>query len=440
MLPILICGQGRTGTTALMKLLGTSQDVFCDPVYPHEKRYLTYWAKLAELLNRDVAYGEFRMEDLANFEVSRLGRFPWYYDDHYEKSNWPPSPADWLAGFWRAFTELVRQHHGAARLYAEKSPSWLPALVRESFPCEVIYLIRDPRDVCISARMFHARDTGFLSGLQNPYDQNELLHRTAFAFIQIYENYVSDRQRPDTICLRYEDYVCSLESQVAELEKRFRVSLKIEESQRQWSQHGTAPTLAASVRRWETEGLDAGISRKLVHCVGREMRALAYDTSTVPADDCQALEFSLQSMSSLPAGESEDGQMTLEQDCARIEVWGSDYWFTLPVQDFDAAAIDHIWVSLRAGAGNTCTIYWRDAHQQFSEERAFYVEYRAHSAWRVLDFPLYRHRLWCGRIAAIRIDLFNRAQSGFGKGLSASPECRGTGYLRWVRLLCLAGH
>ena len=438
MIPILICGQGRTGTTALMKLLSTSNEVFCDSVYPYEKRYLTYWAKLAELLNRDIGYSEFTIEDLANFEVSRLGRFPWYYDDRYAGRNWPPSPRDWLAVFWQGFTALARKSNQNARFYAEKSSAWLPALVSQAFPTEIVYLFRDPRDVFISAQMFHARSTGFLSGLEDPTDENELAHRIAFAFIQIFENYAFGRNRSDAMCLKYEDYVVSLESKVAELENRFGLRLDIAESQREWSQHSTAPSLASSVHRWQKEQPNSSASRKLVHCIGKEMRALGYETENVSAPACPEVEFS-RAMANLPTSQSEHGRMTLEEGWARIDVWDTDYWFNLPTEGFDAGAVDHIWVCLREGAGNACTVYWRGLHEPFSEDRAFYVEYRPHSAWRILDFPLYRHKNWRGPIAAIRLDLFNRSATGFGRELSESPECRGTGYLRWVRIIGISG-
>ncbi len=440
MIPILICGQGRTGTTALMKLFSTSNEVFCDSVYPYEKRYLTYWAKLAELLNRDIGYGEFTIEELANFEVSRLGRFPWYYDERYADRNWPPSPQDWLAVFWQAFTTLVQKDNKHARFYAQKSSAWLPAFVSRSFPCEVIYLFRDPRDVYISARMFHARNTGFLAGLEDPTEESELAHRIAFAFIQIFENYAFGRDRCSAMRLKYEDYVVSFESKVAELESRFGLRLKIGESQGEWAQHSTAPTLASSVRRWQKENPNSSVNRKIIHLVGKEMRALGYDTQAVSVPACQEVELSRAAMVNLPTSPSEHGKMTLEEDCARIDVWDTDYWFDLPARGFDTSVVDHIWICLREGAGNVCTVYWRGSEEEFSEDRAFHVEYRAQGAWRILDFPVYRHRNWRGTVAAIRIDLFNRAVSGFGRGLSESPECRGTGYLRWVRIMSISGH
>ena len=68
MIPILICGEGRTGTTALMKLMSACHGSFCDSVYTYERRYLTYGAKLAQLLNRDIGYREFTIEDLATLK------------------------------------------------------------------------------------------------------------------------------------------------------------------------------------------------------------------------------------------------------------------------------------------------------------------------------------------------------------------------------------
>jgi hypothetical protein len=37
---------------------------------------------------------------------------------------------------------------------AGKVPDWLPAAIRDEMPCRVIGLVRDPRDVFLSARAF----------------------------------------------------------------------------------------------------------------------------------------------------------------------------------------------------------------------------------------------------------------------------------------------
>ena len=50
--PILVAGYGRSGTTALMALLGSDPRVAFDRRHPYENRYLTYQTKFALLSAR----------------------------------------------------------------------------------------------------------------------------------------------------------------------------------------------------------------------------------------------------------------------------------------------------------------------------------------------------------------------------------------------------
>jgi len=52
------------------------------------------------------------------------------------------------------FSASVRRSRPHATHYAEKVPFWLAAIAREVTPCRMIHLVRDPRDVFLSARAF----------------------------------------------------------------------------------------------------------------------------------------------------------------------------------------------------------------------------------------------------------------------------------------------
>src|SRR5579885_718153 len=75
--------------------------------------------------------------------------------------------------------------------------------------------------------------------------------------------------------------------------------------------------------------------------------------------------------------------------------------------------------------------------ESFSEAESFHVEHQPSESWRVLDFPLNQHPEWRGKIEEVRLHLFNLYQNGFGRRLSFRAECRGTGYLRWLRAIKL---
>src|SRR5713101_4856990 len=83
LIPQLVAGYGRSGTTALMSLLATDRRVAMGRAYPFEDRYLTYVSKLAILLERNLIQPQLSAEELYSFESCGWGGFPWL----------PPGPA-----------------------------------------------------------------------------------------------------------------------------------------------------------------------------------------------------------------------------------------------------------------------------------------------------------------------------------------------------------
>ena len=157
--PILVASSGRSGTTALMSLLGTDPRVAYDRIYPFENRYLTYYAKFAVVASRPVpAYPE-PLDAMMDFDGNTLGPPPWPIEPPAGISFAAPSTPDLLRGLWSVLAEQLPTFTH----YAEKVPAWMPALVRTAFPCTTIYLMRDPRDVYLSSVAFN-RSRGSSAG------------------------------------------------------------------------------------------------------------------------------------------------------------------------------------------------------------------------------------------------------------------------------------
>src|SRR5262245_24322281 len=151
LIPILLAAEGRSGTTALMALLGTDPRVAFDRVYPYENRYLTWLAKVAHVVGRPVNSEVFIAEQLFELADDRLGPMPRSME---QPASLMPSATTWTTGLCSMFTEHVRKRDPSATYYAEKAPFWLAALLRQSMPVRVVNLVRDPRDVFLSARKF----------------------------------------------------------------------------------------------------------------------------------------------------------------------------------------------------------------------------------------------------------------------------------------------
>ncbi|GEM_PF-2513529 len=436
MTPIMLCGQGRSGTTALMKLFSSSELVFSDREYPYEKRYLTYFAKLSELLARRDPTEPFEVPNLLDFNDRTFGGFPWTYSDGYPDAPWPPGKSDWLNMFWSGFARLAATLNPSARYYIEKAPGWLPGFVRKALPCETVYLFRDLRDVYLSSQLWGRTDAEYLR-LESEDKTGEQAHMLAYEFMQSYENYAADRRAGDAYLVRYEDSISDAPGTVKRIEERFGLRLDLERSRRDWAGHATSSSLSASVGRWQKEGIDERAHRAFLTCVGRELQDLGYAVEDAPAPVFE-FHFSSECMPEASFAESPDGHLYLESNQARVEISDAGYWLTLPIENFDAESIDHIWISVAQGPGNVCSLYWRRPGESFSEAESFHVEHQPSESWRVLDFPLNQHPEWRGKIEEVRLHLFNLYQNGFGRRLSFRAECRGTGYLRWLRAIKLS--
>src|SRR5271169_1953749 len=76
--PILVAGYGRSGTSAVMKILGTDPQVMFDREYPYEIRYLAYYAKLSSILKDRIPDARFTSDHLYVHEESVFGPWPWH--------------------------------------------------------------------------------------------------------------------------------------------------------------------------------------------------------------------------------------------------------------------------------------------------------------------------------------------------------------------------
>src|SRR5216683_6225265 len=106
MTPILVAGYGRSGTTALMALLGTDSRVAMGRAYPFEARPLSYAAKMALLLSRNAAQSHVGGEQFFAYEDCVLGTPPWLAPGSKETTPGdmePPSAVEWFRNLWASF-------------------------------------------------------------------------------------------------------------------------------------------------------------------------------------------------------------------------------------------------------------------------------------------------------------------------------------------------
>jgi hypothetical protein len=208
LIPILVAGFGRSGTTALMALLGSAPQVTFDRAPPFEDRYLTYFAKLAALLERRGFHDAWTGEELCDFDSGRFGGLPWLPPGGGLPARLEPPPAEWLQALWALLSDRARWQQPAARFYAEKVPAWVPALARAALPAvwvQTLYLFRDPRDQFLSANAFMRARGYFGFGRAAADSDTDHARNLAHAVLEYFENFRADRGRDDCTLVRYEE-------------------------------------------------------------------------------------------------------------------------------------------------------------------------------------------------------------------------------------------
>lgn len=274
--PLLVLGGGRTGTTLLMQLLGTSPAIAFDRAYPYETRYLTYLARWATMLGA-------QWDPTSEWSAARafaapdgvLGPLP-----HPDAALWNGA-AMWPACLAHAWEEFARRAPAAderARYYAEKVPYWLPDTVRRALPCRVLVLVRDPRDTFLSISAFD-RKRGFTGFSRRPGDDDATFAERFIALSR--ERFrIADEElrRPGSVVVSYEALAQRLPSEAGRLGAWLGLTLDaaaVESRVPELAHHMTSATARDSVGRWRRE-LAPALCARFERELGPELARFGY--------------------------------------------------------------------------------------------------------------------------------------------------------------------
>jgi hypothetical protein len=286
--PLLLRGiGGRSGTSMLMALLGTSTSVVVEGEHPFEVRMYSYLYRMAHLLNESYEPGTdpepvelFRAVDRSRV----IGPLPW---------DLPGISGSCLAersfgALWDCFAEEVVAAHGIGigsqrgtsargKYWAEKAAfPWLDP-VRPGRPVRVIQVVRDPRDVWVSANAFNPRMRG-LGRLPAETDW-DYLHRFARNARRALSEHIRSDRGAESAVVRYEDLVADPWSECRRLGAWLGISLDpraLEELARSHAEHLTSSSPLASIGRWREE-LGRNEAAVIWDVAGDVMSCLGYE-------------------------------------------------------------------------------------------------------------------------------------------------------------------
>jgi hypothetical protein len=258
--PVLVSGGGRSGTTLLMLLLGTSPRVVFDRVHPYEHRYLTYLWRWSQLLRPGRAPKAWTQVAMVSRADEMMGPLPWAEaglvrgeDDFWRRC----FLAAWEELSARATQAVEAAHPGvAATHYAEKSPPWLAGELAGLLPCTVLLPVRDPRDVFLSVVSFVDKRGAPGFGMRPGEPPGEFAGR----FVQLQQRRLREAARAlhsgTAEVVRYEDLVTDLPGQARRLGDLLGLSLDpagVGVGDAGYQQHSTTASPADSVGRWRRE-------------------------------------------------------------------------------------------------------------------------------------------------------------------------------------------
>jgi len=265
---------GRVGSTLLLQLLATSNEVVLERRYPEgERRYLSYCIRMAEWAatpwDPKVHPG---VTELMFGSAERGGPIP------FEPTLVDPVRLGplMLLGMWGAISEELRRSAPSAHFYAEKVVGDGRLLADSDIPLRVIDLVRDPRDVFCSIRSFTVGTAGF--GSTDGQTDDEFLRQMISAHLQRLQLMRTTPPHVDRVLVRYEDLVGDFLGQADRLAGWLGLRLDsaaVLADYETRGHHRTTQSVEESVGRWRRE-LSADQFLKIWDALGGELELLGY--------------------------------------------------------------------------------------------------------------------------------------------------------------------
>jgi len=278
--PIMVRTFGRTGSTLLMQILGTSDQILFEKEYPFEHRYLTYVYNMARMVgDPPKPNDDWNNDTLFQSRSKSIGSLPYGVTNLLDKEKLASYT---FVSLWEQFSrsmlEVAGAKFGEQYFYAEKVPGECADWANEYLKARNIFLLRDPRDEMVSIMSFNQK-RGFRSfgwtetDTDVTYAQKMCSNRRFF--MQHMYNAKDSKRR---INVRYEDLISKGQEEVERLSDWAGVQMSFEAAMSNseiQSRHMTSKDSASSVERWRSE-LSEEVQKIFSHELGEELNNLGY--------------------------------------------------------------------------------------------------------------------------------------------------------------------
>lgn len=295
--PLIVTTTGRTGSTALMRLLGEHPRILAYRPFQHEPRVATYWLDVLRVLSEPASYLR-QITHAGNLNdrrwwVGTRTPLPREIADPEIQTWMGTEQVEAVATFCHSsidalYSRIADQiEQSDATYFAEKyTPTVVPSLMWEIYPnAREVILVRDFRDVVASIIAFDAR-RGFygFDRHQGETDEEYVLRLGQRMSRRLLGSW---RQRSNrAFLLRYEDLVLhpseTLRALLSYLELDGSPSVvdamrsSLTETLPETVAHRTTDAPEASIGRWR-EDLSPELQRVCEETFGRALEAFGYE-------------------------------------------------------------------------------------------------------------------------------------------------------------------
>lgn len=268
---------GRSGSTMLMQLLGSSDEISFHRKTPYEERYLSYFARLSALTAMPPDNSDGWGHEAVNSGVlTRLGPIPYNGDEYFSREKFQ---IDVFKALWAAFSLRIKETEPEANFYAEKVSPVIAEVVNKNCYSKNIFLIRDPRDEFLSIVSFNKKRQRNAFGWRKDDTEKTFARRLCSQRIARLNFLARFEQEDRKYLIQYENLILDPYVEVKKLSEWLGVELNwdslIAQKEAHLS-HMTSATPEDSVMRWKSEMSDD--IKEIFSCeLGSALNALGYE-------------------------------------------------------------------------------------------------------------------------------------------------------------------
>lgn len=271
---------GRCGSTMLMQLLSSGENVIVDSDYPYENRYLSYLYRAAEVIGLDPS-SDWDNDDLMSSHCKLLGPIPYKEIEIFDKNRLASSVFNRLLNAF--FDELYK--HNANRLkgfdtafYPEKSFQQAAVIINRKRYSKNIFLVRDPRDIFISIKGFNKKRGNLGFGWEDGQTDKEFAKSLCVRLKDFLNHYNSIPEDDRRIKVKYEQLLTDPITESERLSEWLGTRLSYDfvlANMKAISQHITAKEGLPVIDRWHNE-MAQDLLAIFSDNIGKEMALAGY--------------------------------------------------------------------------------------------------------------------------------------------------------------------